>query len=508
MFSEKDTQQIINKGLTEDQVKAQVQNFIEGFRFLNVSKPASINNGIIQLNQDEVHAYIKLYDDLNPDTLKFVPASGAASRMFKFLFEFYEQAKEQYAGIDDIKDKEVKRFFQNIKKFAFYGELKSAIESINLKIEDLIEQGKYKEILKFFLFEDGINYGQKPKGVLAFHNYEKKIRTAFEEHLIEGIKYAKTSDGIVKIHFTISPEHQKLFNDVFQQIRKSLEQEYKVKFEITFSQQKPSTDMVAVELNNELFRNDDGSLLFRPGGHGALIENLNDLNAEIIFIKNIDNVVPDKLKDTTIQYKKVLAGVLLSFQERIFNYIHDLESNDFNEELFDEIEQFIKNDLCYDFVKYERMETVTHAKFLLGILNRPIRVCGMVKNEGEPGGGPFWVKQSDGSVDLQIVESSQIDQENADQMEVLKSSSHFNPVDLVCAIKDHNGDQFDLLKYRDLNTGFISKKSKDGKDLKAQELPGLWNGAMAHWNTIFVEVPILTFNPVKTVNDLLRSEHQ
>ena len=266
--------------------------------------------------------------------------------------------------------------------------------------------------------------------------------------------------------------------------------------------------MVAVDLNNELFRNADGSLLFRPGGHGALIENLNDLEADIIFIKNIDNVVPNKLAETTAKYKKALAGVLLSYQEKIFNYIDKIESEDFNCMMTDEVEQFIKEELHYDFVKYEKMDLGVCRKRLLEILNRPIRVCGMVKNEGEPGGGPFRVIQSNGAISLQIVESSQIDPENTQQMSILKSSTHFNPVDLVCATKDYKGEKFDLLKFRDPNTGFISIKSKDGKELKAQELPGLWNGAMAKWNTIFVEVPIETFNPVKTVNDLLRSEHQ
>jgi len=508
MFTEKDIQQITGKGITTDQVNDQILNFIEGYKLLNVSKLASINDGVICLNEEEINAYIKLYEDLNPDVLKFVPASGAASRMFKFLFEFCEKAKDQYNGLDEIEDADVKRFFENIEKFAFYKELESVIKSKNLKIEELIEQGRYKKVLQYFLFDDGLNYGQKPKGVLSFHRYDDEVNTAFEEHLIEGINYAKSNDNIVKIHFTISLEHQELFNEIFAKCRKNLQEEFGVKFEISFSQQKPSTDIVAVDLDNKLFRNEDGSLLFRPGGHGALIENLNDLDSDIIFIKNIDNVVLNILSDTTVKYKKALAGVLLSYQERIFNYINILESKDINEEVFEEIEEFIVNDLCYDFVKYERMELHTHAKFLFEILNRPIRVCGMVKNEGEPGGGPFFIKQSDGSVDLQIVESSQIDKDNEEQLKILNSATYFNPVDLVCAIKNYKGEKFDLLKYRDLNTGFISRKSKDGKDLKAQELPGLWNGAMAQWNTIFVEVPILTFNPVKTVNDLLRPEHQ
>ena len=502
MFTEKDIQQIESKGLTPEKVNNQIKNFKQGFSYLNISRPATINDGIIRLTEEEIEAYIKLYEDLSPDSLKFIPASGAASRMFKFLFEFYEKAEEQYKSIEEINDENTKKYFKNIKKYAFYDELKNVIESNGQDINDLQETGRYKEILKYFLFNNGLNYGQKPKGVLCFHKYKDELRTAFEEHLYEGALYSKSSNNVVNIHFTISPEHKDLFLELLETKIEYFEKKFNVKYEISFSQQKPSTDMVAVDLENQLFRNSDGSLLFRPGGHGALIENLNELDSDIIFIKNIDNVVPDGMKDVTVDYKKALAGVLLSYQENIFNYIDILNEKDYNDELLTEIKNFIKKDLCYDFDKD------IDPKSILEILNRPIRVCGMVKNEGEPGGGPFWVKQTNGILDLQIVESSQIDPNNETQNEIAKSSTHFNPVDLVCATKNKNGNKFDLLKYRDLNTGFISKKSKDGRDLKAQELPGLWNGAMANWNTIFVEVPIDTFNPVKTVNDLLRPEHQ
>ncbi|HAF27998.1 MAG TPA: DUF4301 domain-containing protein [Bacteroidales bacterium] len=508
MFTENDVRQIQEKGLTTKEVENQILNFTDGFPWLDISKPAIVNDGIIRLTENETDAYIKLFEDINPDSLKFVPASGAASRMFKFLFEFYEKAQDKYDSINQIKDTDVKKFFIDIKKFAFYNELRFTIKKNNLDIEDLIKQGRYKEVLRFFLFDDGLNYGQKPKGILLFHKNNNDVITAFEEHLIEGIHYAKSPGNKVKIHFTISPEHIDLFNTLVSEKVEKLEAQCGVKFEISFSQQKPSTDMVAVDLENELFRNEDGSLLFRPGGHGALIENLNDLDSDIIFIKNIDNVVPVRLIDITVKYKKALAGVLLSFQERIFEYIHILESNDFSDETKKEIEEFIKEELCVHVVHYEKIESRASTKCLLEILNRPVRVCGMVKNEGEPGGGPFWVKLHNGNIDLQIVESSQINADDKRQMEILKASTHFNPVDLVCATKNYLGEKFDLLKFRDPNTGFISKKSKDGKDIKAQELPGLWNGAMAKWNTIFVEVPIVTFNPVKTINDLLRPEHQ
>ena len=502
MFTEKDIQQIESKGLTHEKVNNQIKNFIQGFPYLKISRPATINDGIIRLSEEEIEAYIKLYEDLSPDSLKFIPASGAASRMFKFLFEFYEKADGQYNNIEEVNDENIERYFKNLEKFAFYDELKNVIKSNGQDINNLLKTGKFKEILRYFLFHDGLNYGQKPKGVLSFHKYEDDLRTAFEEHLYEGASYSKSFDNVVKIHFTISPEHKDLFLDLLETKIEYFEKRFNVKYKISFSQQKPSTDMVAVDLENQLFRNSDGSLLFRPGGHGALIENLNELDSDIIFIKNIDNVVPDRMKEVTVKYKKALAGILLSYQEKIFNYIDILEEINYTDEILSEIKDFIKKDLCYEFDKN------IDPKSILGILNRPIRVCGMVKNEGEPGGGPFWVKQTNGIMDLQIVESSQIDSNNEKQNEIVKLSTHFNPVDLVCATKTKSGKKFDLLKYRDLNTGFISKKSKDGRDLKAQELPGLWNGAMANWNTIFVEVPIETFNPVKTVNDLLRPEHQ
>ncbi|MFP4024733.1 MAG: DUF4301 family protein [Thiohalospira sp.] len=505
MFTGKDIRQIENQGLTIKKVENQLERFKKGFHYLNLEKPATINDGIIQLNNSEVNAFAKLYDDSKPEALKFVPASGAASRMFKFLFAFYGQAKNHYESLEKIENDDVIKFFKDIKKFAFYDELKSIIKTAGLDINKLLEEGKYKTILKYFLTDEGMNYGARPKAVLSFHKEGKKIKTAFEEHLIEGAAYAKNNNGKVNIHFTISPEHAKMFNALLQRVKNEFEQKLNVHFEITYSQQKPSTDMVAVDMENNLFRNNDGTLLFRPGGHGALIENLNDLSSDIIFIKNIDNVVPDRLKGETIQYKKALAGVLLSYQEKIHKYLEMIETGNISNEQLDEITHFIKEELCYTF----DLKGVSDQKqFIFNILNRPIRVCGMVKNEGEPGGGPFWVNHPDNHTDLQIVETSQINQDDSNQLQILKQSTHFNPVDLVCCIKNYKGEKFNLLEYRDPETGFISKKSKDGKDLKAQELPGLWNGAMAKWNTIFVEVPIITFNPVKTVNDLLRPEHQ
>jgi len=347
---------------------------------------------------------------------------------------------------------------------------------------------------------------------VKFHTYGGNTRTPMEEHMVEGAGYSRDNQDRVKIHFTVSPEHQNGFIDLLDQIRTEYEQQYGVQYEISFSQQKPATDAIAVDLNNEPFREMDGSLLFRPAGHGALLENLNDLDADLIFIKNIDNVLPDRLKKDTTDYKKALAGLLINLQEKIFYYQEKFDTYHYyalNSAFFAEAANFLENVLNVrppENQYYLEKEELYH--YLKTKYNRPVRVCGMVKNEGEPGGGPFWAVNNDGSVSLQIAESSQIDQGNEEQQTIAMGATHFNPVDLVCAVKNYKGEKYDLPKFRDPNAGFISVKSKDGKELKAQELPGLWNGAMADWTTIFVEVPVTTFTPVKTVNDLLRKEHQ
>ena len=357
------------------------------------------------------------------------------------------------------------------------------------------------------LDKSGLNYGQLPKGLLLFHNYSEGPRTPMEEHLVEGALYAE-SGGEANVHFTVSHEHLQLFEQKVADKQAQYAQKYGIKYNISFSEQKPSTDTVAANPDNTPFRNEDGSLLFRPGGHGALIENLNEISADVVFIKNIDNVVPDRLKPETVTYKQVIAGILVSLQKKVFQYLEILESGAYTHETLEEIIRFVKHDLCCKKKDIKNLEDAELVIFLKEKLNRPIRVCGVVKNVGEPGGGPFLTYNQDGTVSLQILESSQIDKTNEEYMRMFKEGTHFNPVDLVCAIKDYKGKPFNLPDYVDKTTGFISSKSKNGKELKALELPGLWNGAMSNWNTIFVEVPLGTFNPVKTVNDLLREQHQ
>jgi hypothetical protein len=401
----------------------------------------------------------------------------------------------------------VSEFFNGLKDFAFYEDLKTALKNDNISIEDCLHESKFNVIIDYLLLEKGLNYSSLPKGLLKFHKYSNASRTAFEEHFVEAANYCKSKRNISNLHFTISPEHIDKLNSLLKDVLSGYEALLGVKFNITHSLQKPSTDTIAVDLNNEPFREKDGSLHFRPGGHGALIENLNDLHGDIIFIKNIDNIVPDRLKGETTLYKKVLGGYLIEIQQQIHFYLKLIKSGSISDASLTEMIEYADKTLKIPKDSISMLNRDEAISYLFSKLNRPVRVCGMVKNEGEPGGGPFWVKNNK-EVSLQIVESSQVNLSNPKQKDIFNSSTHFNPVDIVCGVKDYEGENFNLLNYSDPNTGFISVKSKDGRELKALELPGLWNGVMSDWITIFVEVPVITFNPVKTINDLLKKEHQ
>jgi len=428
--------------------------------------------------------------------VKFVPASGAASRMFKNMFAFVD------ADYDVPTTDFEKKYFDEIERFAFYDALNEVcLKNEGKNIKELIAAGNYKAVASNMLKSEGLNYGQLPKGMLLFHKYPEGSRTPMEEHLVEGALYA-TSNGEAHVHFTVSHDHLAFFKAKVAEKADGFAQKFGIKYDITFSEQKPSTDTVAANPDNTPFRETDGSLLFRPGGHGALIENLNEIEADVIFIKNIDNVVPDRLKPETVEWKQVIAGVLVNLQKQAFEYLRVLDNNPSDAQIA-QIAKFVEKNLCTT-PKGQKVD----ADYLRKKLNRPMRVCGVVKNVGEPGGGPFLTYNQDGTVSLQILESSQIDTNNAEYMKMFTQGTHFNPVDLVCAVKDYKGQPFNLPDFVDKTTGFISSKSKGGKELKALELPGLWNGAMSDWSTIFVEVPLGTFNPVKTVNDLLRDQHQ
>lgn len=494
MFTKRNLEQIQDQGLTIEHVEAQINNFIQGFPQIQLTAPATAGNGLIVMSEEDESRYVSIFENSlssGLNTMKFVPASGAASRMFKDLYEYLESDREEEAEF-------IRFFFDHLEKFAFYEQLKA-----------IAPDATHKEIVKALLADDGLGYGSKPKGLLTFHKYSNQTRTPFEEHLVEAASYCTGMNGVANIHFTVSPEHLEGFETLLEEVKTVYQKRFGITLNVSFSFQHKSTDTLAVTINNKPLLDEKGDLIFRPGGHGALIENLSELEADIIFIKNIDNVVPDRLKHDTKRYKKALAGMLVTTRNKVFNYLEKLENDASreDEELLNKIENFAKKELFISFDgNFADLKTKHH--FLYEKLNRPIRICGMVKNEGEPGGGPFWAINADGTSSLQIIEKAQIDLADEKQLEMLNNSTHFNPVDLICSIKNYKGEKFDLLKYVDPKTGFISSKSKDGVELKALELPGLWNGAMSDWISIFVEVPVSTFNPVKTVNDLIRPEHQ
>lgn len=464
-------------GLTPAALETQLKNFREGFPFLPVTRAASCGDGIRVLDAAGIEQAAARYDRAKESlrVVKFVPASGAATRMFKDLFEFVREGRRTAV---------VGELLANRRRFAFWPELRTIIG------DDADELRTVENIVA-----EGLRYGETPKGLVSFHRYGDEVRKAVEEHLVEGAQYA-AAGGEVKIHFTVSPEHLTRFEALLAEKIPGYESRFGVKYRISFSVQDPSTDTLAVNPDCTPFRRADGRLLFRPAGHGALIGNLGKIDADIVFVKNIDNVTTDARRSDTVLYKKALAGVLLALQERIFEYLMALEVP--GAEL-EPIAAFIENELCV------KLPKDYGTALLRQVLDRPIRVCGMVRNEGEPGGGPFWVAGADGLETLQIAESNQIAPE---KRELMRLAIHFNPVDLVCSFRTSKGGRFDLREFVDPATGFISRKSDGGRELLAQELPGLWNGAMARWNTVFVEVPITTFSPVKVVTDLLRPEHQ
>lgn len=498
MFNNKDLEQIAGRGSNVESVYTQLKYFEEGFPYLELEKAATVGDGIIRLEEEAAEQKTVEFDrqirEKGLSLLKFVPASGAASRMFKSLFTFLDTGRA---------DSSVEEFFAGLGKFAFYNSLKQLLATDGIDIES----ADRKTIAEYFLTDKGLGYGTLPKGLLEFHHAEPRPRTPLEEHLVEAALYAG-SGGASLLHFTVSPEHRDKFEKLVVERLPHYESAYETKFYISFSEQHPSTDTISVNPDNTPFREADGSLLFRPAGHGALLANLGELDADIIFIKNIDNVVPDSLKPVTVKYKKVLAAILLQYQARVFDYQKKLEQG-VAPALLDELDAFYRNELCtVPPDGFSEWDEEKRAGYFSRKLHRPLRVCGMVKNQGEPGGGPFWAKNADGSSSLQVVESAQVDLTGEGQKAIWVTATHFNPVDLVVATRDAKGKPYKLDDFRDAATGFISSKSKDGRELKAQELPGLWNGSMSDWNTLFVEVPLSTFNPVKTVNDLLREQHQ
>jgi hypothetical protein len=504
-WSAQDRERIAAEGLSVEEADRQLALFRRGVSPVRLNRPCRAGDGIVLLTPAEQDGLLAVYDESlrTKRFMKFVPASGAASRMFK---EWYRGLQEGGFAAEAEKD----AFIRNLKRYAFSPDLQASVAAQGLDLDDLIEKRADGAILRFLLTEEGLNYGQLPKALLKFHAYPEERRTALEEHLVEAALYARDARGCSRLHFTVSREHEQGVRERLSQVIRDYAAGCGTTFEIGISTQETATNTLAVDPETRPFRNEKGEMVFRPGGHGALLTNLDALTVDVIFLKNIDNVVPDRLKPEMVRWKKILAGALITLQDGIFRRLRLLESGDSGETDLGEIALFCREKLHLDlppaFGGRSRKE---RRSFLFRRLNRPLRVCGMVKNEGEPGGGPFWVDNPEGTdgQSLQIAEESQIDRTDARQREIWMSATHFNPVDLVCGVRDFRGEKFALMRFADPALSIIARKSEQGRELLALERPGLWNGSMVFWNTLFVEVPLVTFNPVKTISDLLRPQH-
>lgn len=513
-FSEKDLLQIAQKGLDTEEVQKQINIFKRGNIKVDISEAATLGSGIVECSKSRGAEFQKTFEQAKGDLeiIKFVPASGAATRMFKSLhnlvseFNPSEESIETYLSRKNNKD--LDKLYSGYKNLPFYEEVLVVTKENHKDFSELNHGEQFLVLIENMLSLKGLGLSDLPKGLVPFHKYPDHIATAFEEHLVEASKYIATN-GIVKLHFTVSEGHREKFEAEYERIKDRLQEKSKLEFDITYSHQDPKTDTIAVTEHNDVFRTEDGGLFFRPGGHGALIENLGNIKADLAFITNIDNVSTEENIDEQVFFRSALGGKLLEVQRLCFDYLEILESAAVNNEKISEILSFLKEELFFTTPNnFETLNLNEQARILKVKLNRPLRVCGMVKNEGEPGGGPFLVKDDQNKISLQIIEGAQIDKKNNEQLRILQESTHFNPVDIVCGLRDKNGRSFNLNDFVDERMSFIAEKTKDGKPLKALERPGLWNGAMAKWNTVFVEIPVSTFNPVKTVADLLKDSHQ
>lgn len=500
MLTREDIDQIRDRGSELHTVEKQLERFEKGFPYARLKAPASVGSGISVFNDTEKKEIAAYFDTSKGayNICRFVPASGAATRMFKDLFALRsalegKSVEEQQSFL--LSDATAKQFFNNLDRYPFYADLPAEELASPLDVLDLL------------LTQKGLDYGMLPKGLLKFHAHMGQTRTAFEEHLHEAARIMLPGKT-VKVHFTVSEEHLEGFKSLEQEIVPKLRKQYGVRFVVSYSFQKKETDTIAVDMNNAPFRDEQGALVFRPGGHGALLQNLGDIESEVLFINNIDNVSPERNSANRVLHKKVLAGTLLQAREKVFGLLVQLEDA-LSEEVADAAARWLREEAFTVFPDdFSQKSLPERAAWLREVLDRPLRVCGMVRNEGEPGGGPFYVEDTQGNIALQIVESSQVDPDDAAQQELFRKASHFNPVDIVCSTTDRHGKKYRLPEFTDEETGFISKKSVRGKELKALELPGLWNGSMARWITLFVEIPGSTFTPVKTVFDLLREDHR
>jgi hypothetical protein len=515
-FDEADLQQMKQLGITEPQVRQQITHFLKPPVFIKLNRPCTLGDGIVKIAPPEMERYLQLQAQAAAAGryCKFVPASGAATRMFQLIHQIHDsygdnlEELSQKAADGDATARDFFQFIERIRLFPFYADLKEIMARDGLSLHEIIDQGQFKILLQYLLTDRGLNYASLPKGLLKFHCYFDGCRTSFEEHLCEGAHFLGDQEGPCRIHFTVSPEHEQRFHHMVQEVKPFYEELLRKRYEIEFSSQSRGTDTIAVDADNQPFRDKNGRLLFRPGGHGALLQNLSDLKGDLVFIKNIDNVAPDHLKESTSFWNKILGGYLVDLQQGVHHWLRVL-GDSVSADLLSKGEEFCRRHLFLTLPDpYQSWSDQDRRVYLLKKMHRPIRVCGMVPNTGEPGGGPFWVEGPDKSLSLQIVEKAQVDFSDPGQKAIWLAATHFNPVNLVCALRDENSNPFDLPQYVDQDACFISEKSKDGRVLKALELPGLWNGSMADWITVFVEIPGFTFNPVKTIADLLRPEHQ
>lgn len=478
-------------------VRKQILLYKNKSKTLSLNRECKIDDGIYQISSSRKKRLIQYYEQYQKKNkiIKFVPASGAASRMFAHWHNLAQQK-------DTVSISDKNAFFRDLRKMPFFPLLEK-----DEKARNLLKNKNIKELLKFILSRDGLNLTDKPKALILSHRYsETDMRTPLEEHLYEAGSYCK---NVCRVHFTISPEHRKSINEKIKEVKKRYEKEWNVKYKIDLSFQSRATNIIAVDHYNKPLRDSEGKLIFRPGGHGALLDNLQKLNADLIFIKNIDNIVPEKLCGKIIPYKKMLGGLALQTRDQIFEILRRMEKEKINLEQLNVIAKYCTEKINIVFPPEFYSSTLQkRKKIIFSLLNRPLRVCAMVRNTGEPGGGPFWVEEGNKTQTLQIVEYAHVNKNNSSQSQIWSRAKYFNPVDIACCTKNYQGKKFDLKKYVNKDTYLITSKTEKGKNIKVQEMPGLWNGSMHYWNTIFVELPLITFNPVKTIYDLLRPQHQ
>lgn len=515
LFHAGDLEAFRARGIAGEEAERQLVLLREPPPAMRLERPCAVGDGIETIDHGEVVRLSDLHEQAARQgrCAKFVPASGAATRMFQSLLTVWgwgddvgRDRTEAAAAAGSVDAERTLHFLDRLEAFPFAEELRAVLAFRGYDLDNLLLGGAVSDILDALLGREGLGYAELPKGLVKFHRSAQDGRTAFEEHLLEAAAYVRDVEGRARVHFTVAAEARAAFEEALERARPAIEKGLGVRLEVSFSIQSPATDTLALDGDGAPLRDARGALLFRPAGHGALLGNLAALLGDVVLVKNIDNVVPDTRKAPTIRWKRVLGGLVVERQREIFLRVARLRSPGIEPWALEEAATFAKARIGWSVPPGLDRDAVRLA--LLDRLDRPVRVCGVVRNEGEPGGGPFWVRHADGSATRQIVESAQIDPGDEAQREIFRAASHFNPVDLACGMLDAEGKSFDLERFVDPSASIVTRKAVDGREVSVLERPGLWNGAMAGWITFFVEVPSETFAPVKTVLDLLRPEHQ